>query len=160
MSRTIQIVVSLVVVVALGVGAWLLREPLGLVPAPAPDEPAEQGEPAGHAGHGAAEPPEATDEPRMPIDVAPTQQARIGVRVTPVVRGPVHQTIRAVGLVTADERLESHVHTRIAGYIERLHVNAVGDRVQRGQALYRLYSPEVVATEYEYACLLYTSRCV
>lgn len=154
MSRTIQIVVSLVVVVALGVGAWLLREPLGLVPAPARDEPAEegeQGEHAGHAGHGAAEPPVATDEPRMPIDVGPTQQARIGVKVTPVVRGPVHQTIRAVGLVTADERLESHVHTRIAGYIERLHVNAVGDRVHRGQALYRLYSPEVVATEYEYA---------
>jgi Cu(I)/Ag(I) efflux system membrane fusion protein len=150
-SRTIKVVVTLVVVAALGFGAWLLREPLGLVAAPARDEPAGSGDRGEHAGHGATDPSMATDEPRIPIDVVPTQQARIGVKVTPVVRGPVHQTIRAVGLVTASERLEAHVHTRIAGYIERLHVNAVGDRVARGQALYRLYSPEVVATEYEYA---------
>lgn len=151
MSRraiVIVIVVAAVVVAALLVAAWLFREPLGLVPATPEVEPVAQDE---HAGHGASGLPAASEEPRIAIDVAAAQQARIGVKVTPVVRGPVHQTIRAVGLVTANERLEAHVHTRIAGYVERLHVNAVGDRVRRGQALYRLYSPEVVATEHEYA---------
>jgi Cu(I)/Ag(I) efflux system membrane fusion protein len=147
--RAIVIVSTAVVVAALLVAAWLLREPLGLVPAPPEAGPVAQDE---HAGHSAASgPPTAAEEPRIAIDVAAAQQARIGVKVTPVVRVPVHQTIRAVGLVTANERLEAHVHTRVAGYVERLHVNAVGDRVKRGQALYRLYSPEVVATEHEYA---------
>jgi membrane fusion protein, copper/silver efflux system len=145
--RTIGSVAALVVLVGVLVAAWILREPIGLLLAPASDEPAFQDE---HAGHGTAASPTATEEPRIPVDVPAAQQARIGVKVTPVVRGPVHRTIRAVGIVAANERLESHVHTRIAGYVERLHVNAVGDRVARGQALYRLYSPEVVATEHEY----------
>jgi Cu(I)/Ag(I) efflux system membrane fusion protein len=42
------------------------------------------------------------------------------------------------------------VHTRIPGYIEKIHVAAVGDQVARGDVLYRLYSPDVLATELEY----------
>lgn len=148
--RAIVIVAAAVVVAALLVAAWWFREPLGLVPTTPQVEPERLAQDE-HAGHGASGLPATSEEPRIAIDVAAAQQARIGVKVTPVVRGPVHQTIRAVGLVTANERLEAHVHTRIAGYVERLHVNAVGDRVERGQALYRLYSPEVVATEHEYA---------
>ena len=150
MKRKIALVVALLVVAAAGVAGWLQRERIFALVQSSEDEHAEHDEDA-HAGHAMPDAADPSDEPRVAIDVDPTQQARIGVRVASVRRQPVLHTMRAVGVVKASERLEAHVHTRISGYVERLHVDAVGDRVKRGQALYRLYSPEVVATEYEYA---------
>lgn len=152
MKRTPAIVLSLAVLAAVVIAGWLLRDRIGAwvgdeTPPPATDD----GTHAGHDGADSPSPGASTDEPRVAIDVAPHEQARIGVRVTTVERRAVRNTIRAVGFVTADERLESHVHTRIAGYVEKLEVDAVGDRVARGEVLYRLYSPEVFATEHEYA---------
>ena len=59
------------------------------------------------------------------------------------------RTIRAVGRVTYDERRVAHVHTKVQGWIEELHVDFVGQSVKRGEPLLEIYSPELVATQEE-----------
>lgn len=134
---------------AVAIGVWLLRHRIPLPwLAASTEHAAAPGPVAEHVGHGQAA--TAAEEPRVSIDVPAAQQARIGLRLASVEHLRVRQTIRAVGIVRADERRESHVHTRIPGYIEKLHVAATGDQVKRGDVLYRLYSPDVLATELEY----------
>jgi Cu(I)/Ag(I) efflux system membrane fusion protein len=56
---------------------------------------------------------------------------------------------RATGVVTVDETHLSEVTPKFAGYVERLYVNATGQRVGRGQPLLDVYSPELVAAQQE-----------
>jgi Cu(I)/Ag(I) efflux system membrane fusion protein len=49
-----------------------------------------------------------------------------------------------------DESRISHVHTRVAGWIEELHVNTTGELVQAGQPLARIFSLELFASQTEY----------
>lgn len=142
-------------------------EPVAPARAP-PQQPDEQNEPEGSEGHegheghaapapaapsapGSAPPPleAGRDEPRAPVDVVPEQQTRIGLATAPVTRQSVRHAIRAVGSIVADERREAHVHTRVPGWIEDIAVSEVGAPVKRGQVLYRLYAPELVATQEE-----------
>ena len=65
-------------------------------------------------------------------------------------RGLLPRTIRAVGHVTYDESRVRHVHARAEGWVERLFVSSVGDRVSRGDPLLELYSPRLVTAQEEY----------
>jgi Cu(I)/Ag(I) efflux system membrane fusion protein len=57
--------------------------------------------------------------------------------------------VHAVGNVTADERRLAQVTSRVAGYVDRLYVNATGQVVRQGQPLAEIYSPELVAAQEE-----------
>lgn len=61
----------------------------------------------------------------------------------------VAPTVRTVGNVAPDETRVRHVHAKLAGWVEKLHVNAVGQSVRRGEPLLDLYSPELVASQEE-----------
>jgi Cu(I)/Ag(I) efflux system membrane fusion protein len=74
----------------------------------------------------------------------------LGVRVAEVSRGLLPRTIRAVGQVSYDEGRVQHVHARAEGWVERLFVSSVGDRVNRGDPLLELYSPRLVTAQEEY----------
>lgn len=56
---------------------------------------------------------------------------------------------RVAGVVTVDESRLSQVVPKFAGFIERLHVNATGQPVRRGQALAEVFSPNLVAAQQE-----------
>lgn len=73
-----------------------------------------------------------------------------GVRTEPARRERLARTTRTVGRVTADERRVRHVHTKIAGWVEKLHVNFSGQEVRAGQPILALYSPELLASQEEY----------
>jgi Cu(I)/Ag(I) efflux system membrane fusion protein len=49
-----------------------------------------------------------------------------------------------------DERRLATIAPKYEGYVERLFVNATGQEVSRGQALFEVYSPEVVSAQREY----------
>ena len=74
----------------------------------------------------------------------------LGVRVAEVERGILPRTISAVGQVNYDESRVQHVHARAEGWVERLFVSSVGDRVARGDPLLELYSPRLVTAQEEY----------
>jgi RND family efflux transporter MFP subunit len=108
-------------------------------------------------------PEEVVDEPPGPAAPVPGlatvripthKQQLIGVKTAPVTRAPFQRTVRAVGRVTYDETRLHHVHTKVAGYVERLYANATGERVRQGQPLLEIYSPELLASQQEYLVAL------
>ncbi|MFA6239135.1 MAG: efflux RND transporter periplasmic adaptor subunit [Bacteriovorax sp.] len=94
--------------------------------------------------------PAVKEEPRIPIDVPPEQQIRIGLKTTIVQKKALAHTIRTVGTVAADERNEAHVHSKLNGWIETIYADYVGKEVKKGGPLFDLYGPELVATQEEY----------
>lgn len=90
------------------------------------------------------------DEARVPIEVPPEQQIRIGLKTTKVQKKIVAHTIRTIGTVVADQRTEAHVHSKLNGWIETIYADYVGKEVKKGGPLFDLYSPELVATQEEY----------
>lgn len=90
------------------------------------------------------------EEPRVPVDVPPEQQDKIGLRVVRAEKKKIEHTIRTVGTVTADQTKEAHVHTKINGWIENIYADYIGKPVKKGQSLFELYSPDLVSTQEEY----------
>jgi RND family efflux transporter MFP subunit len=73
-----------------------------------------------------------------------------GVRTVEATAGRVTRTIRATGTVVVDETRVRQVTTKVAGYVEKLYVNATGQMVHAGEPLFELYSPELLASQEEY----------
>ena len=93
------------------------------------------------------------DQPReftVPVD----RQQMIGVTYATVTRERLRRTLRAVGVVAATTGKRWNYVARVDGYVHNLNVAAPGDRVKKGQVLMDLYSPDLVATENEYADLV------
>ena len=93
-------------------------------------------------------------EPTSTIRIDPVTIQNMGIRTAPVIRKPVTKTIRTFGNVTYDETRMVSVNTKFDGWIEKLHVNFVGERIKRGQPLFDIYSPELVTTQEEYLLAL------
>jgi Cu(I)/Ag(I) efflux system membrane fusion protein len=95
------------------------------------------------AGAAAAEPP-------GEFRIAPERLQQIGVRMALAERRSMTPSIRATGRVTWDETALHDVSLKVRGWVGELHVGAVGDRVERGEVLFTLYSPELYAAQREY----------
>jgi Cu(I)/Ag(I) efflux system membrane fusion protein len=89
------------------------------------------------------------DEGAGTIKISPSVVNNLGVRTTTASYGVLNTTIETVGYVTYDEDKLVHIHPRISGWIEKLHINAIGDPVTKGQPLYDIYSPELVNAQEE-----------
>lgn len=85
---------------------------------------------------------------RVPVEVAATQS--LDVRLETVGRESLTQTIRAVSTIVPDESRISHVHTRVAGWIEHLDVSTTGETVRAGQPLGHIFSQELLSSQTEY----------
>lgn len=97
--------------------------------------------------------PSGVETPReftIPVE----RQQLIGVTYATVEVKPLRRTIRAVGTVAATTAKHWDYVARVDGYVHDLNVSAPGDRVEKGQVLMDLYSPDLVATENEYVDLL------
>jgi membrane fusion protein, copper/silver efflux system len=88
--------------------------------------------------------------PRGAVALDGQQIARLGIRIEPVRREVIARTVRAVAAIVPDESRVSHVHTRVAGWIEKLHVTTTGQPVRAGQPLAEIFSQELLASQSEY----------
>jgi Cu(I)/Ag(I) efflux system membrane fusion protein len=68
----------------------------------------------------------------------------------------LEQEIRTVGTVDYDERAFTQVNLRVSGWIQEVFVNSVGRSVRKGEPLFTLYSPDLLATQDEYLLALKT----
>ncbi|HDO7888881.1 TPA: efflux RND transporter periplasmic adaptor subunit, partial [Legionella pneumophila] len=102
--------------------------------------------------HGKMDMKQSTQGNEIVID--PARLQAIGITSEPVRRQVVEKIIRTVGRVEADERLVAHIHVRFDGWIENLFINFTGEKVKADQALFTVYSPELVATQQEYLLAL------
>ncbi len=80
------------------------------------------------------------------VVVSPARIQTLGVKTAAVELRTVDAAVRASGRIELDERTQVVVAPRFEGWIERLHVNAVGDPVKKGQPLFTTYSPELQST--------------
>ncbi len=82
------------------------------------------------------------------VTIDPVVVQNMGVRVAEVTKGPVRQTIRAVGYLDVAQPNIHDVNLRVSGWVEKLYADTVGMHLKKGDKLFELYSPEVqVAVE-------------
>ena len=96
---------------------------------------------------------EKTNLAKMPagtVMIALDKQQLIGVRTGKVAKQSLERTIRTTAQLTADETKIAHVHVKVSGWIDKIYVDYVGQLVQKGEPLFTLYSPDLVATQQEY----------
>src|SRR6266702_956026 len=90
---------------------------------------------------------------RMPagtVSISPEKQVLAGVRTAVVERKPLARDIRTTAQIVADETRIAHVHVKVAGFIDKVYVDFVGQLVKKGEPLFTLYSPDLVSTQEEY----------
>ncbi len=85
-----------------------------------------------------------------PVKISRERQQMMGVTVGEAKVMNLENSIRTVGRVVADETRLHHIHTKFEGFIEELFVDYVGKFVKKGQPLFSVYSPELLATQKEY----------
>lgn len=90
------------------------------------------------------------DVPLTPVQLTPERMQSIGVTLGTAEYKQLSDDIRATGTVDIDERLVSYVQVRFPGYIRQVFANATYQFVRKGEPLFTVYSPELVATQQEY----------
>ncbi|MDH3592265.1 MAG: efflux RND transporter periplasmic adaptor subunit, partial [Planctomycetota bacterium] len=90
---------------------------------------------------------ESGDDRVLELDAASLRLAR--VRTEAVRREAIEIDVPMVGKVDVDETRLRDITAYVPGRIERMYVDYTGVRVQRGDHLVDLYSPELVATQEE-----------
>ena len=88
--------------------------------------------------------------PAGAVSITPEMQQAIGVRTDTVARRMMTKEIRAVGKVVYDERRIASVNTKVGGWIDKLYVDYTGKPVAKGEALFSIYSPDLVSAQEEY----------
>jgi membrane fusion protein, copper/silver efflux system len=86
--------------------------------------------------------------------VEPAVVQNMNIRTARVRRGPLRKTIRALGTIEHSEAATVQVTTKFRGWIEKLYVNTTGQRVEEGDPLFEIYSPELYSAQTEYVLAL------
>jgi RND family efflux transporter MFP subunit len=94
--------------------------------------------------------PASKDAALVPVQLTPERMQSIGVKTGTVEYKQLNDDIRATGTVDIDERLLSYVQVRFPGYIRKVFANATYQYVRKGEPLFTVYSPDLVATQQEY----------
>jgi len=92
-----------------------------------------------------------------PVQVSPEKRQLIGLQFATVEWKELQEHIQTTALVEPDEQREGYVQTRFAGWIRNVFVNQTYQYVRRGQALFTIYSPDLVSAEQEYLLALDTT---
>jgi membrane fusion protein, copper/silver efflux system len=93
-------------------------------------------------------------EGRAAVTIDPTRQQLIGLRIAPAARTSVSSNWLTVGRVQVDPTRVSKINVKVAGYVERVLLDFVGQTVTRGEPLFTYYSPDLLAAQQEYLLAL------
>ena len=88
------------------------------------------------------------------ITIDPATAEAIGLQTAVVEARSIDQPVRTTGRVTPDERRITNVHTKYDGWVEQAFANFEGQQISKGQPLFTIYSPDLVATQQEYLIAL------
>jgi Cu(I)/Ag(I) efflux system membrane fusion protein len=88
------------------------------------------------------------------VHVDASTQQRMGVRLEVIQERDLHRSIKAFATIAPDASRTISVSAKIEGWIKRLHLQGVGQRIRAGQLLYEVYSPELEQKQRDYVGLL------
>ncbi len=88
------------------------------------------------------------------LQLSPYRIQQAGVATEEIGYRTLVRELRTVGLIDWDERRISRITARVAGRADELAVDFTGVRVRKGDPLYKVYSPDLSATQEEYLLAL------
>lgn len=91
-----------------------------------------------HAGH----------DHGIRVDAASIQ--KLGVRLASVQKATLSREVRTYGNVMADGNTIYNVHSKFDGWIKKLHIHSVGQKIKQGQVIYEIYSPDLLTQQKDY----------
>jgi RND family efflux transporter MFP subunit len=94
--------------------------------------------------------PASIETPLVPVQISAQRLQSIGVKTGEVETKLVEDEIRTTGTVAIDETKLAYVQVRYSGYIEKVFADATYQYIRKGQPLFTIYSPDLVATERVY----------
>lgn len=94
------------------------------------------------------------------IHISPAVVQNLGIQTASVVNSTLPRRINTVGYIQSNEDNISHIHTYVEGWLRKLAVKAIGEPVRKGQLLFQLYSPTLVAAQSDYLLALNSNNAV
>lgn len=92
------------------------------------------------------------------IRISPAIINNLGVRTVIVTKRTITRRIETVGSIEPDETKISNIHSYADGWVKKLFVNTVGQKVKKDQILLQLYSPTLILAQQEYLLALNSSE--
>jgi len=92
------------------------------------------------------------------VNVSGAMQQAMALTTESAQRSSLWRFINTYGSIQFDETGLSHLHPRAAGWIEKLTVNSLGQRVKKDQLLYEIYSPDLLIAQEDFLSLLSSSN--
>ena len=84
------------------------------------------------------------------VKLTSDRQQLIGVQTGMTEMRTLGPSVRTIGRVAIDETRRFKISTKFDGYIEKLYVNVTGQEIRKGQPLFSVYSPDLLATQQDY----------
>ena len=94
--------------------------------------------------------------PSGAVVVPAVMRQLIGVRSAPASVAALGQEVRAVGTVGYDERGFTQVTLKTSGWVREVFIDSIGRPVRKGDPLFTLYSPDLLATQDEFLLAIKT----
>jgi len=92
--------------------------------------------------------------PKGSVEISPARRQVMGVTITRAEYRTLDQVIRATGEVEIDETRIASVSTKVSGWVQKVFVDSTLQHVTKGEPLFTLYSPDLLAAEQEYLLAL------
>jgi len=92
--------------------------------------------------------------PRGSVQINPARQQLMGVTSASAAYRTIDRVIRATGEVEIDETRISSVSTKFSGWVQKVFVDSSFQHVTKGEPLFTVYSPDLLAAEQEYLLAL------
>jgi len=92
------------------------------------------------------------------VKIDPAVENNLGVKTASVTKEALSPRIETVGYIAFDESKLWQTNVRVSGWVEKLNINAVGEKVTQGEMLFSLYSPELVKAQEELLSAYKTQR--
>ncbi len=92
------------------------------------------------------------------VTIDPAVENNLGVKTDSVKQEVLAPRIETVGYIAFDESQLWQTNARVSGWVEKLYINAVGEKVKQGEVLFTLYSPELVKAQEELISAYKTNR--
>jgi len=89
------------------------------------------------------------NEKKGTVKINPAVENNLGVKTARVNFTKLEPKIETIGYINFDESRLWQTNIRVSGWVDELNVNAVGEKVHKGDVLFRIYSPELVKAQEE-----------
>jgi len=84
------------------------------------------------------------------ITIDPTVEQNMGIRVEHIRFKDISHNIRTIGKVELADDASFKINLRFSGWIEKIFVNKIGQKIEKGDKLFEIYSPELISAQEEF----------